>query len=454
MRQLAGLLERQAEEEPFLDAQRQEDLEQLQLWFDTEFQEVIVSFARQKEILEKTVHTNRVQIKSRFEKRLTEIENNLVSGRKTLKLAYSQEKEAGKAEYKESRWTATAIYEGIETQAEKTFRSTTQELDEIERRLQSTQETVLDYLTACHMPVPENAVSEAAPFSSHDLRDLSKDIEKRGKLLQRMRLPTFFRREGVLWLFLLLWAIAGGLGFWLAGLFWGIVGGAAFAVVAAFAGSSLLYGLAKAKVGRISGPLLLDCARAELGEQSARQRATEEHRTVLRDGRSKMEQEIQKAVQAYQTRKTGAKDQRTRGWQLLVRETQQRRLAIKRRRDRDWKRNETYYTEETASNQQSYESGSKGLHEQLHQRRASSKSIMKRLATRSGATGTRASARFWTAVAACWRPPKPTHLLGIPRPGNRKLFRSLLPTRLAWVLFSCRSPIFRDLCPILQPRTC
>ena len=49
LRQLAGLLERQAEEEPFLDARRQEDLEQLQLWFDTEFQDVIVRFARQKE---------------------------------------------------------------------------------------------------------------------------------------------------------------------------------------------------------------------------------------------------------------------------------------------------------------------------------------------------------------------------------------------------------------------
>ncbi|HEV8058269.1 MAG TPA: FtsK/SpoIIIE domain-containing protein [Gemmataceae bacterium] len=369
LRQLAGLLERQAEEEPFLDARRQEDLDQLQLWFDTEFQEVIVSFARQKETLEKTVHANRVRVKARFEKRLVEIENNLVRGRKALKLAYSQEKEAGRAEYKESRWTTTAIYEGIETQAEKTFRSTTQELEEIQRRLQSTQETVLDYLTACQMPVPQSAVSEPAPLSSLELLELSKDIEKRGKLLQRMRLPTFFRREGVLWLFLLLWAIAGGLGFWLVGLFWGIVGGAALALVAAFAGSSLLYGLAKAKVGRISGPLLHDIARAELGERAARQCAAEEYRTILRDGRSKMELEIQKAVQAYQTRKTAAKDQRARGWQLLMRETHQRRLAIKRRRDRDGKRNETYYSEETVSNQQSYESGSKGLHEQHHQRR-------------------------------------------------------------------------------------
>ena len=109
LRQLAGLLERQSEEEPFLDARRQEDLDQLQLWFDAEFQDVIVRFARQKEFLEKTVLANRVKIKTRYEQKLAELEMNLVSGRVALKLAYSQEKEAGKAEYRESRWTPARL---------------------------------------------------------------------------------------------------------------------------------------------------------------------------------------------------------------------------------------------------------------------------------------------------------------------------------------------------------
>src|SRR5260370_16254575 len=109
LRQLAGLLERQAEEEPFLDARRQEDLEQLQLWFDTEFQEIIVGFARQKEALDKTFHLNRMRIKARYERKLAEIEANAVTGREALKLAYSQEKKAGNSEYLPSHSTATTI---------------------------------------------------------------------------------------------------------------------------------------------------------------------------------------------------------------------------------------------------------------------------------------------------------------------------------------------------------
>ena len=369
LQQLAGLLERQAEEEPFLDARRQEDLDHLQLWFDTEFQEVIVRFARQKEELEKTVVENRVRIKAQNEHKIAEIEAKVVAGRQALKDAYNREKEAGKAEYKEARWTATAVYDGIESQAEKAMRATTQELDEIQRRLQMTQETAVDYLTLCHMPVPEAAADDQTRFSSYDLVEFSKDIRNRGKMLRAMRLPTFFRREGVLWLFILLWILATGVVYLSGSLFWGIVGGAGFAIVAAFAGSAGLYSLAKAKVARISEPLLRDVAQAERAEQAMRQHAIEEHRTLLRDARARMEQEVQRAAQGYQARKLAAKEQRARGWHILVKETQQRRIANKRRRDRDWKRNETHYTDETASNQTSYEAGSAELHAQHNQRR-------------------------------------------------------------------------------------
>jgi hypothetical protein len=370
LRQLDDLLERQAEEEPFLDARRQEDLDQLQVWFDTEFQDVIVRFARQKEYLEKTLLANRVKIKSRYEQKLAEIEANLVSGRQALKLAYAQEKTAGRAEYRESRWTATAIYEGIETQAEKTFRAAAAELDEVQRRLHSTQQSTLEYLTLCQMPVPENTATPLTPISSHELVELAREIEKRGEALVGMRLPTFFRREGVLWLFLALWGISIGVGFLAGSWLWGLVAGAGFALAAAFAGSAFLYSYAKGRVSRLSAPLLHDLARAESSEQFRRKAATEEHRTTLREGRSKMEQEIQRAVQAYQARKHAAKEQRNRAWHLLVQETQQRRIALKRRRDRDWKRNETYYRDETASNQSTYEADSQTVHDQHRQQLA------------------------------------------------------------------------------------
>ncbi len=368
LRQLEGLLERQSEEEPFLDARRQEDLEQLQLWFDTEYQEVIVQFARRKEELEKTLLANRKGIKARYEHKIAEVEANLVAGRKALKEGYAREKEAGKAEYKEARWTATAVYDGIEAQAEKAFRATSQDLDEIQRRLEATRDSAIEYLTNCQMPIPEESDSSEATFSLPELRELSKQIATRGKNLVRMSLPNFFRREGVLWLFLALWVVAAGVGYFAVGLVWGLVGGAGLALVAAFAGSAYLYSWAKAKVSRVSVPLLRDNGRAVRAGAAIRQEVIKNHREVLRDSRSKMEQDVQRAGTAYQARKVAAKDQRDRGWQTLVRETQQRRLAIKRRRDRDWKRNETFFQTESASNQQSYEAGSKSLHDQHNTR--------------------------------------------------------------------------------------
>jgi S-DNA-T family DNA segregation ATPase FtsK/SpoIIIE len=368
LRQFEGLLERQSEEEPFLDARRHEDLEQLQVWFDTEYQEVIVQFARRKEELEKTLFTNRKRIKARYEHRLAEVEANLVAGRKALKDVYAREKETGKSEYKEARWTATAVYDGIEAQAEKSFRATSQELDEIQRRLEATRDSALEYLTNCQMPIPEESTPDEARLSLPELRVQSKDLAMRGKNLVRMSLPTFFRREGVLWLFLALWIVAAAVGYFAAGLVWGIVGGAAVAMIGAFAGSAYLYGWAKAKVSRVSVPLLADIARTIRAESTARQEVIKEHRTVLRDSRSKMEQDVQRAGAAYQARKGAAKDQRDRGWHTLVRETQQRRLALKRRRDRDWKRNETYFETESAANQQSYEAASKNLHDQHNTR--------------------------------------------------------------------------------------
>jgi hypothetical protein len=364
LRQLEGLLERQAEEEPFLDARRQEDLDQLQLWFDTEYQEIIVQFARRKEELEKNHLSNRERIKLRYENKIAEVEANLVAGRTSLKNRYAREREVGKAEYKEARWTATAVYDGIESQAEKSFRAANVELDEIRRRLQSTQESVVDYLANCQMPIPDEVVPDLKTLLLPDLKELSKDTAARGQALDHMRLPNFFRREGVLWLFLALWVVLAGAGYFLVGPVWALVGGAAIALVAAFAGSALLYSWAKTKVSGLSVPLLADVSRALHSEDVVRQETVKQHRTTLKDARSRMEQEIQRAGAAYQARKQSAKEQRDRGWQILVRETQQRRLAIKKRRDRDWKRNETYFQTESASNQEKYETASKDLHNQ------------------------------------------------------------------------------------------
>ena len=273
-------------------------------WFDTEYQEVIVQFARAGRA-GKTLLTNRIQIKARYEQKLAQVEANLVAGRRALKDAYSREKELGKGEYKEVRWTATAVYEGIETQAEKTFRTSIQELDEVQRRVLARRESALDYLTLCKMPIPEIPPPQPAPLSPRDLKDLTSDISARGKKLEKMRSPNFFRREGVLWLFIVLWIAAAGAGFFAAGLFWGIVGGAAIALAAAFGGSAFLYSWSRAKVNQLSAPLLENVNRALQAEEALRRQATEEHRNIVRDGRSKMEQEVQRAANAYQAEERG-----------------------------------------------------------------------------------------------------------------------------------------------------
>ena len=365
LRQLRGLLERQTQDEPFLEARCKEDLEQLQLAFDTAYQEVIVSFVRRKEELERQVKQNRITIKTKFEGRLVRLETSFETGRGRIREAYRLEKEAAKAEYKETRWTATAMYDGVENQAEKTLKETTQRLEEIKRRLETTRETSLDYLTRCHMPVPEAAVGAESlqPLDLEDLNDFAKDVKADGADLARMKLPAFFRREGIVWLFLGLWLALAYPGFWAAGLL-GIAGSGGVALVGAFLGSMVLRVLATGEVKKIAVPLFEHIAHGLLCEQSLRRAAVQEHQRLVRDSREKLAQEVQKAVAAFMKRKQTARDRRSVAWNVLVQETQQRRQATKTRRDRNWKRNENYFRDETASNQSQYEADSKALYEE------------------------------------------------------------------------------------------
>lgn len=370
LRLLSGLIERKTREEPVLIAGHQKALEELQERFDTDYQDIIIRFARKKESLEEEVAKTRAQLKSAYERKLSETETAFAAGRDTILSAYVREKEALKNDYREGRWTATAVCEGMQTQAEKTLKMTIGELDTAQGHLAEWRGRILDFLTRSQMPVPETRAplaSDSEASSLEELRQRLQSVKEKGRDLENMKLPGFFRREGVLWLFLLLWLVLAYPAIYLSNYIAGLVGSAAAALALAFLSARILYRVTAGRVETVSVPLLHDLVRAENLEQRERQAADIHYRNVLRESREKLNLEMRRLVGEYRSRKAAAQENRANSWRLLVRETQHRRHAAKRQRDRRWRRNETNAREEKVQNQKSYEDDSRRVRAEFDQ---------------------------------------------------------------------------------------
>jgi hypothetical protein len=376
---LAELVSERATLEPGIDRDFEARNAAADEEFDTRFQEVVVQFASQKEVVERELQAARQRISGWYSTERAAAIQEYTTARQQILRYYSTSKAAAKSEFQEARWTITAVLEGSKSGTDKYLHQIELEVADAIERMKAIDRETRHYLRECRQSPDRIAEAGTPPRRAkdplHRIQEYVQFADWQLVELKALKVPPYLKGERLLWVFggLLLLSLypAALLGGWV----WGPVSAAAIALVLWGVATVWLRAVAQAQVNRVCGPLFKALRGAESLLEGCRNEARLKHRRQVAESKRRYAKEVRQVNERFRRLRAEYKQRRVLEMKQVTDRLRQKRSALKERRSREWKTASEHFQRTRAQIQREYETDSRGAQDEYERRLAQSKAI-------------------------------------------------------------------------------
>jgi hypothetical protein len=369
LRDLFQLVAERALLEPRIDAEYQAESAQVSESFEIAYQGIIVRFASENEALQAKIEEARRHITQWSKAEHAAIVKEHTTARARILGTYGRESEEAKADYKETRWTVTAVYEGCKNGTETRLQEGQRQLADALVHIKNIEQAASDYLQEHGQSEEIEACGEPGiPDSTHkellaQLHEYVSLADRKLLELRKLSVPKYLRGERLLWVFAGLWLLSFVPSILLLPLLWALAGSFLGTLVVAAAVWIWLHLLARAQIRKVHTPLARAVAAAKRLYPNCELQLERDCRRELAGSKRRYVKELRQAGEKFKQLRHEYRERRSNGLQQAVDRYKRKRAELKERRAGEWSAAATSYRRRRVAIQGRYEKDSREAHE-------------------------------------------------------------------------------------------